>query len=677
MFNLRISKDKYLLFYYILSLLFMEFILRMSVVENIFSSGLIFSIVFSIIIATLIYIVCSSFEDKTNYILTSVILGALGIVFSSQLIYFKFFRMFYTIYSFGNGSQVLEFWKDILSLLFQNILLIIMFFTPAILVMVLGQKFFSFKRTERSNKFSLMYLIIFLHIINLEAIYICGTEENSTYDLYFNNNYPLLSVEKLGLVTTMRLDLQRLIFGWSPSLEVSATSLSDSFDEEKPYSTEVTAPTTTDIFATIVEIDEQIVDREMEEKVEYNTMDIDFDLLVSNEKEKTTRDMHEYFKNVKPTKKNEYTGKYKGYNLILITAEGFSRYAVNKDVTPTLYKLVNDGYKFTNFYNPVWGVSTSDGEYVACTGLIPKGGVWSFYHSSKNYMPFAMGNQLKKLDYKTLAYHNHTYTYYKRDVSHPNMGYDYKGVGNGLDVKNTWPESDLEMMEKTIPEYINSQPFHTYYMTVSGHMQYNFTGNYMSAKNKEYVKDLPFTEAGKAYIACQLELDRALEYLLSQLEEAGIADRTLIALSADHYPYGLNDEEIDDLSGHEVEKNFELYKSAFILYTKGMVPVTIDKPCSSLDIVPTISNLFELEYDSRLLMGKDIFSDSEPLVIFSNRSFITDKGRYNSLTKEFIPNEGVKIEEDYVKRISSIIKNKFYYSARILETDYYEKVVER
>ena len=97
---------------------------------------------------------------------------------------------------------------------------------------------------------------------------------------------------------------------------------------------------------------------------------IDFNLLISNEKDKTIRDIHEYFSNIQPTKKNEFTRKYKGYNLILITAEGFSHYAVNKDVTPTLYKLVNEGYKFKNFYNPVWGVSTSDGEYVACTGLI-------------------------------------------------------------------------------------------------------------------------------------------------------------------------------------------------------------------------------------------------------------------------------------------------------------------
>ncbi|HCW73975.1 MAG TPA: sulfatase, partial [Clostridiaceae bacterium] len=163
--------------------------------------------------------------------------------------------------------------------------------------------------------------------------------------------------------------------------------------------------------------------------------------------------------------------------------------------------------------------------------------------------------------------------------------------------------------------------------------------------------------------------------------EAGVADKTLIALSADHYPYGLEMNEIEDLAGHPVESNFELYKSSFILYPKGMEPETIDRPVSSLDIIPTISNLMDIEFDSRLLMGVDMFSDNDPLVIFNNRSFITDKGRYNSNTKTFTLNEGVTMTQEeidtYRKRISDEIERQFYYSAMILDTDYYSIVIDR
>jgi phosphoglycerol transferase MdoB-like AlkP superfamily enzyme len=376
-----------------------------------------------------------------------------------------------------------------------------------------------------------------------------------------------------------------------------------------------------------------------------------------------------------PASKNEFTGKYQGYNLILITAEGFSHLAVRPDVTPTLYKLYQEGYKFTNFYTPLWGVSTSDGEYVACTGLIPKTGIWSFKRSAQNSLPLVMGNQLKKLGYQTVAYHNHSYKYYGRDFSHPNMGYAYKGIGNGLEISKAWPRSDLEMMEKSIPEYIGDHQFHAYYMTVSGHLNYNFSGNNMAAKNRKHVQDLPYSKTAQAYLATQIEFDRAMEYLLGELEKAGVADRTLIAISADHYPYGLERSAIEELAGEKVDNNFDLYRNSFLLWTKGMEPVTIDEPCSSLDIIPTLSNLLGLDYDSRLLMGRDIHSQADPLVIFADGSFITDKGRYDANAERFEPNPGVSVEEGYVESICNIVACKTYFSAMILDTDYYAKVL--
>ena len=638
-----------MLAYFILSLFYLETILRASFGEGFFSSGFLISLLFSLPFSFLSYIISTGFNSSVNYVVTIVLLVLWGLIFASQILYYKLFKTFYTLFSAGNAGQVLEFWKDILALMANNILWILLAFVPCISIIWL-KKLLVFSSISMKTRVILIFSAIIFHIIGVA--FICAGEKTqySAYDLYFNNDHPVMSVKKLGLITYMRLDMQRLIFGWSPKI-AEPKEIIPELSEEKSKPLEPVKKT-----------------------IEYNTLDIDFVELISNEKNETIKKMHHYFMNVMPTAKNEYTAKYKGYNLILITAESFSPLAVHKDITPTLYKLVHEGYYFTDFYTPVWGVSTSDGEYVACTGLIPKRGVWSFYISGKKSMPFVLGNQLKKLGYSTYAYHNNTYTYYKRNISHPNMGYDYKGVGNGLNIKRSWPASDLEMMEKTIPEYIDKEPFHVYYMTVSGHMRYSFTGNAMAAKNKKLVQHLPYSEAGKAYIACQIELDRALEYLLNKLEEAGIADKTLIVLSSDHYPYGLELKEIDELAGHEVERNFELYKNHFILYAKGMKPTVIDKPCSSLDILPTISNLMGLDFDSRLLMGRDIFSDSEPLVIFENKSFITDKGRYNSLTGVFTPNPGITVDENYVNTIKDIVDNKFYYSAKILETDYYKYV---
>jgi len=626
----------------------METSLRLATTNNFLAQGLFISLLSSTILAIIYYIICSCFQNKVNYILSFFLLALTSLIFSSQLVHYQFFRTFYSFYSAGNASQVFEFWQDIWILTMQNFVWILLFFLPTILMVGLGKRLLSFNTLDKLYKILLILSIVLIYVIGLAAIYGNGKEHNSAYDLYYKNCDPVLSTEKLGMITTMRLDLQRVLTGWSPALD--------------PPDFPVSNPDHTD------------KDNKIDKEIDYNIMDIDFKDFIVKENNKVIEEMHNYFANVEPTSKNESTEKYEGYNLILIIAESFSPYAVHEDITPTLYKMLHKGYNFTNFYVPSWDVSTSDGEYVTLTSLLPKSGVWSFTESVNIDLPFVMGNQLKKLDYKTVAYHNHTYTYYNRDLSHPNMGYNYTGVGNGLEVENVWPASDLEMMEKTIPEYIDNEPFHAYYLTVSGHMQYSFTGNSMAFKNKKYVENLPYSEEGQAYLATQVELDKALEHLLYQLDEADVANKTLIALCTDHYPYGLDDKTIDELAGHKIERNFGLYKSSFILYTKDMEPVTIHKPSSNLDIIPTLSNLLGLEYDSRLLMGKDIFSDSEPLVIFRNKSFITDKGKYNSLTKEFIPNEDADITEDYLKWVLSIVESKFYYSAKILETDYYNKI---
>jgi phosphoglycerol transferase MdoB-like AlkP superfamily enzyme len=409
-----------------------------------------------------------------------------------------------------------------------------------------------------------------------------------------------------------------------------------------------------------------------------NIMDFDFDALANQERDKTIQKLHRYFATVTPTNKNKYTGMFKGYNLIMITAEGFSPYAISKEKTPTLYRLVREGFVFNQFYTALWQTSTSDGEYVAMTGLIPSG-TRSMYLGRKNLWPMSLGHQFNLLGVESKAYHNHTYTYYQRNETHTNLGYLWKAKGNGLELPtDCWPESDLEMMDATVEEYTDEEQFHVYYLTVSGHMNYTFTGNSIANKNRHLVEDLPYSNDVKAYIACQMELDMALEKLIAKLNEAGVADRTVIALSADHYPYGWEKNNLDELAGHEIDPVFEIYKNHFILWCQGMKEsIVIDKPCSSLDILPTLSNLFGLSYDSRLLMGRDILSDAEPLVILSNRSFITDQVMYDSASRKTTHLTTETLPSDYIETMNKVVKNKFMVSESVRKKDYYRYLYEK
>ncbi len=637
-------------------IVYLELVFKLSIFDN-GLSGLGYSILFALPIGLLFSFFCGFFSPKVNWIISMVITGAMTLIFMAQVVYHQVFKTFMTVFSMGTGGgQVWQFRKDILIAISKNILPLLFLLLPFLFLAIFGRRFIKFYKKNLRLQLTTFGATFVLYLVALLILNFTPHEMNSAYDLYYNTVAIDLSMDRLGVITSMRLDAKRLLFGGPGGGDIT-------LDPEIKFTPN--GPVTTP------HPDDPVFDTSP------NIIDIDFDKLIKEETDDNLLTLHKYFQVQEATRKNKYTGMFENYNIISFTAEAFSYLAVDPDLTPTLYKLVNEGFVFKNFYNPLWGVSTSDGEYVACTGLIPKSGVWSFYRSGvqKNNMLFCLGNVFHDRGYSTRAYHNHTWDYYRRDLSHPNMGYEYKGYGHGLDVTKTWPESDLEMMQLTIPEYINDNRFHAYYMTVSGHLQYTFIGNTMATKNRSLVEHLTYSLPAKAYLACQIELDKALEYLLQQLEAAGKLENTVIVLSADHYPYGLEKPEIDELAGHTVEEEFELYKSNLIIWSASIKePIVVDKYCSSLDILPTVLNLFGVKYDSRLLMGTDILSDSSPLILFANKSFITDRCMYNAKTKEVISLTGEEISQDYIDAMLKKVNNKFKVSTGILDYDYYNHI---
>lgn len=654
-----------MLFYFPIAIFYLELVFRIFIYKSVLHTGVIYSALFAVTAGLVFYFLSTLFSKSANLVISAVLMLLLTLLYATQYVYYLFFKTPLSLYSVGEGGQVAQFFMSIVQTVFKNIIPILLMLVPLVFLFTYARRRFSFQKTPGRFKVVVIVLLLLSYGVSMFALFISGRDVNSAYTLYFRIQAPDLAQPTLGVLTNARLDMQRLIFGFTQK-DYDDDSGNKS-DQSSAVSSETNGQSTSEAGTS------------QTSAVSYkpNVMNIDFDTLIANETDKKLLDMHKYFSTVEPTLQNEYTGIFKGCNLIFITAESFSRFLVNKDVCPTIYKLATEGLQFTNFYNPVWGVSTSDGEYVACTGLIPKSGVWSFKLSGSNYMPFCMGRQFAKIGYPTpLAYHDHTYTYYGRNISHPNMGYIYKGLGNGLDVKRNWPESDVEMMQKTIPTYINEPKFHVYYMTVSGHLNYSFKGNYQAYKHKSEVANLDLPEDSRAYLACNIELDNALAYLLQQLTAEGKINNTVIVISPDHYPYGLSEDGLNALAGHTVERNFELYKSTLVIWKNGMTHTVIDKPVCSMDIIPTISNMFGLEYDSRLLMGRDIFSTSPPLVIFSNRSWITDKASYNSQTGEVKSLNGEAVTDEYVSMIKKMVSNKFKYSAAILDNNYYAKVLK-
>ena len=646
-----------------LSVLYMELILRLYSSGEFFNIGLAYIALFSACAGLLLQGICSFFSDKTSRIISGVSVSLLGLLYVVQIIYYSVFKNYLIVYSLkaGGAGQVTEggIMDNTIDAVIRGIPAILLLAAPAVIVFTPLNRFLKRKKLSPLKCIAFILAAVMVYVGSVWSVSL-NPKLSSLQSGMFDTN---TSMNRFGLLRTELLDIKYNILGVEQKLEL---------EQEEAV---VTPP--------------PIYEDEQGNEVEYtpNVMDIDFESLKETEQNETLKLMNEYFSSRTPTYKNEHTGMYEGYNLVMLVAEGFSPYAIDPVLTPTLYKMQQEGFKFENFYTPVWGVSTSDGEYTACTGLIPKAGVWSFYRSHENYIPFCLGNMFQSIGVKnTYAYHNNTHSYYKRHLSHPNMGYNYKGMGTGVEkyVKKVWPQSDLEMVSGSVDEYLKEgEPFHAYYMTVSGHLQYTKIGNSMASKNWSRVKDLDCSHNLKAYYACNIELDLAMEELLRRFEEAGVADKTVIAITPDHYPYGLEQDEGDkyavweEMLGHPVETEFELYESCFLLYCPSTKDAPIvEKYCYSVDILPTILNLFGFEYDSRLLMGSDVFSEAEGLVVFNNKSYITDKGRYSAKSGRFTPfsEDTFESEEemkDYAKKMSAVVANKFKMSAQILEKDYY------
>lgn len=599
------------------------------------------------VLSILIYSLFSSFimtilmtvgSEKTNKIFSYIIYFVLCFWFALEAIFKSFLQTFFSLDCFKLSDQAMGFAGETIKVIVGNIHYLILFFLPFILLIIFRKKIDL--NIKENKKYLYSYIILIPLSFLSYRLYINSTKDNkdiSLYDLYYNTNNIPLSIQKMGVLSSTGLDIYRNIFGFEDKvIEVN-------YEEENNDE---------DLFV-----------------YEKNNLDLD---LSSN---KLNKDIKEYINNNPGTSKNKYTGMFENKNLIFVVAESFSEIGIDKDRTPTLYKLTNNGFIFDNFYVPYY-LSTIGGEFQSLTGLYPNYSTLTKWKSGKNSFPYGLATTFKEKGYNTYAYHAHDGYFQNRYKYLKALGFDnFKACNMELDINcNMWPESDIEMIKATTNDYINSdKPFMTYYMTVSGHLDYTKEGNSIVSKNWDLVKNLDYSDKAKSYLATQIELDRAMESLLKELENKGILEDTVIVLLADHYPYGLSLEEINELSSYKRDELFEINHNALIIYNSNMKNINITKVGMPIDVLPTIYNLFDIKYDSRLFAGSDLLSNSEGMVILDNLSWITDRGRYNSLNGKYSGD----IDSDYISNINNIIQNKIIFSRNMITYDDYRYIKEK
>lgn len=356
---------------------------------------------------------------------------------------------------------------------------------------------------------------------------------------------------------------------------------------------------------------------------------------------------------------NEKTGIFSGKNLIMIMMESIDNAVVNEEVMPTLSYMKKNGWSFTERYSASnSGGSTIATEFTSMTGL--------FYNNKdkkyvKNNYKYSLPNQFVSHGYYVSSVHENHGMYYDRDILHKSLGFQNSYfLYDILENPNYYDDSQIilndEIYDAIIPKNSDDH-FMTFIITMAAHgpytnnsVCYDYDSNMTEKECLEYL-------AGKT--------DDLLKVLLSRLEEDGLLDDTVIILYTDHQAYSYNypDNYLNSLK--KIDNNYNIKSIPFIIYSNGISSEVYDDILvNDIDLLPTILNLFGIEYDPNYYLGTDLFSDlHKNLVMFNDYSWY-DGEIYSAEASSFK-------DVDYFEEISNYVEDKVNLSRIIISTDYY------
>ena len=634
--------------YWIAALLYWEGLLHWAVFGS-FGAECWFAAGFSVSLGLLLALAVS-FLKRGGFAANLALTLVLTVLYGSQLVYNFIFGTLYSAAMAAQGGEAMTtFWRELLSTMGERWLWLAALFIP-LAALLLWKRFGKEAAVRRWRRAVLLALALAAFGLTRWGI-AAGGDQMFSDEYYYTSGEIATnqSARRFGLLTTLRLELTR--------------------GQKAAQTAEYYIPAQTE--------PENV--EEAPKAYGYNVLPMDWDALNAQTEDKTLLDINSYCSQLTGTRQNKYTGLLSDYNLIVLCAESFDTGAIQPEITPNLYRLSQEGILFENYYNS-FPNTTTDGEYALMQGLYPdttrSKAVSSLYASRDSYLPFTLGNAFgEQRGFQCWGYHNYEGSYYGRNESHPNMGYTMRFAGDGMTFTTTWPASDLEMMEQSVDDYIGQEQFHAYYMTFSGHYKYDVKTNALAKRNFDAVKDLPYDNTTKAYLSCNIELDKAVGYLMERLEQAGVADKTAIVIAGDHFPYGLTEKQYSDLVGYELDA-FSKYKSSLIFWVGGLdAPIVVEDYCCNVDILPTILNLWGLSYDSRMLAGTDVFSDGTHVSVLMDKSWLTDKVWFNAGSGKirYLVDES-EVPEGYVENMNRLIATRFSISADILNSAYYNYV---
>ncbi len=671
----RIFKNSFLFFLY---LFLIELIVRYNVGSSFWNWESFRIALSSLIIAILIGVIISLNKKIIRNILATIISSGIMIYAWIEINLFFYLGFFMGTGNAEQGTKVFDYIKDyIKASKFSTYLVIIPFIILMVYYWYLERKikvhqlnktiYFKFEIERPLNKLVTSLTIVLITVLLSISYYISleikfmqnplQSIKNKSLFVYPDNSN--LSVSQFGFLVYGATDIISQVFN---------IDVADNF--EYLYKNPILNKEVTDYTKTID--------------------DYSWNELISRETKETYNKLNNYFINREITPKNEYTGLFADKNLIVILMESVNEIAIDQTLFPNIYKLYSEGMSFRNNYTPRNSCSTGNNEMTVMTSLYTINNTCTANTYKNNTYFEAIFNQFNNLDYATSSYHNYAEFYYARRTIHPNMGsgkyYNVSDLGiKWSSVYQEWP-SDVDLIEKAVPNFINEEKFMVFLTTVTTHQPYSvYSTN--GDKHLSELADYDYSKSLKRYLSKMKELDAALGLLLQKLEESGKLDDTVIALFGDHYPYGLTTSQINEFLDYDVTINKEVDRTPLIIYNSAQEPKQVYKYTAIIDLLPTLLNLFNVNYDPRLYFGHDIFSEYDDRTIFADGSWQDEVGYYSATSGRFKPaNEeektytseellNINSEINAMQKMSALAIKNNYFSYLKKGTDKYPKEI--
>lgn len=466
----------------------------------------------------------------------------------------------------------------------------------------------------------------------------------SNKKLFVNPSLPSVSIKQFGIVTYGILDVNNYFFPNNKNVSYEVETTKKTYNKENSV--------------------RKFDDTKWEE-------------LNNNETNETYKVLNNYFINNKITDNNNYTGMFKDKNLIVIMLESVNDIIINKEDYPNFYKMYSEGWHWKNNYSPRNSCSTGNNEMSGMTSLYSIYNTCTANNYRKNSYFEAIFNLFNNKGYYTFSAHDYTEHYYYRNEIHTNMGSKaYYGVEKlGIEYSSIYKNwaSDEDFMNKVLEliDNVDNDHFMTWLTTVSSHQPYY----YSSIEGDKYLslyEDRDIRIDLKRYKSKLKILDNALGILLDGLEKKGILDDTVIVMYGDHYPYGLSTDTINTVLDYDTNQDYENERVPFVIYNTGIDSKEFDSYTSYINILPTVANLFDLDYDPRLYMGSDLFSkDYESMVVFADGSWKNEYAYYNASRSniEYYSDKTYSVDE--LKEINNVIDAKIKMSSLAIKNNYF------